>query len=106
MDQFLQGISLVAQVFALAAFLAVIVERLVEHFIKPLLARAGQSWLAPYAALVLGAAVSLAFGIDVFSPIATAVGVEMTAPWAGLALSALVVGGGSQFMHDIWPSGK
>jgi hypothetical protein len=105
MTDFLDGIGLVVQVFLFAAFLALIVERLVEKFVKPLLPEAYQHWSA-YAALALGLIFSWAFGIDLLTPVATAVGLEPFVPWAGYLLTGLIVGGGSNFLHDVWPGGN
>lgn len=102
MNTFLDGLDLVAQIFLFAAFLALIIERLVEKFVKPALPAQWQT-LSAYTALVLGLLFSWAFGIDLLTPIATAVGLEPFVPWAGYLLTGLIVGGGSNFLHDVWP---
>ena len=108
MEQFTQALSTVTTVLLFATFLATINERLVEKFIKPLLGKIGNgetnaSQYTAHAALVTGALIAVLFGIDLFTPIADALGITMTAEWAGMALTAVLVGGGSNFIHDVWP---
>ena len=103
MMDFANGLALVAQVVLFTGLLAFVVERLVEHFVKPLLDMQGWHVATPYVALALGLAFSLLFRIDLFTPLAVAVGLQPLTPWAGLTLSGLVVGGGSNFLSDIWP---
>jgi hypothetical protein len=101
----------VASVLALALFLALVVERVIEFVIKPLiesLARAA-GWdvekvdlIIPYVAAGLGAAVAWGFGLDLFADLAAAVGLTPAA-WFTRALTAVVVAGGSNLLHDLWP---
>lgn len=100
---FAQGLALSSQVFLLAVFLATVNERLVEFFFKPALSAAGLGSATPYVALLLGALISVGFGIDLFTPIVEGMGFTLAVDWAGLALSALAVGGGSNLLHDVWP---
>jgi hypothetical protein len=96
---------------ALALFLALVVERVIEFVIKPLienLARAA-GWdgekvglIIPYVAAGLGAAVAWGFGLDLFADLAAAVGLTPAA-WFTRALTAVVVAGGSNLLHDLWP---
>ena len=105
-EVFTNALTLVTATLLFATMVATVNERLVEKLAKPVIHRIpviGE--YADYVALVTGALISIGFGIDLFTPIATAVGVHMTAPWAGLALTAAIVGGGSHFIHDIWPGG-
>lgn len=107
MEALAESIAAIAEVFAFAGFLAFLVERLVEQFIKPGLSLAGvaaatSSQLVAYLALLLGLAASVAFQVDLVSPLATAVGLEPLSQWPGLILSGLVVGGGSHLVHDVW----
>lgn len=100
---FVDALALMLQVFFFAAMLALIIERLTEKFVRPLLERWGQEWLLAYVALLLGLLFSLAFGIDLLTPLAVAVGLSPFVPWAGYLLTGLMVGGGSNFLHDVWP---
>ena len=105
------SIAGVASVLALALFLALVVERVIEFVIKPLvesLARAAgwdvekASLIIPYIAAGLGAAVAWGFGLDLFADLAAAVGLTPAA-WFTRALTAVVVAGGSNLLHDLWP---
>lgn len=101
----------IATVLGLAFFLALVVERVIEFVIKPLienLARAA-GWdvekvgvVIPYIAAALGAAVAWGFGLDLFADLATAAGLTPAA-WFTRALTAVVVAGGSNLLHDLWP---
>lgn len=104
MDALLEGLAMVAPVLALALMLATVNEKLVEMVGKPLLKRWGREFWAPYVALGLGSLIAVLFGIDLFSPLAEMVGAEPLVPWAGMALSAPLVGAGSMFIHDVWPT--
>jgi hypothetical protein len=103
MEVFLAAISLVMSVLFYALMLAYIGERIIEFFVKPILERYSLTFWTPYAALLFGAAISVLFGVDLFSPIAAHVGLVMLAPWAGYFLTAILVGGGSHLIHDVWP---
>lgn len=101
----------VASVLTLALFLALVVERVIQFVIKPLvenLARAA-GWdvervgvVIPYISAALGAAVAWGFGLDLFADLAAAAGLS-PAVWFTKALTALVVAGGSNLLHDLWP---
>lgn len=105
------NIAGVASVLTLALFLALVVERVIEFVIKPLvesLAKAA-GWdmekvgaVIPYIAAVLGAAVAWGFGLDLFADLAAAAGLSPAA-WFTRALTAVVVAGGSNLLHDLWP---
>lgn len=103
----------VAGVLALAFFLALVVERVIQFVIKPLiesLARAAGwdvervSLVIPYIAAILGAGVAWGFGLDLFAALAGAAGLAPAA-WFTRALTAVVVAGGSNLLHDLWPQG-
>lgn len=103
MEQLAQAIATIAGVFAFAALLALIVERLVEKFVKPPLQKYEWDAATAYVALALGVAFSWSFGIDLLTPLAAAVELSPFVPWAGYLLTGLVVGGGSNLLHDLWP---
>lgn len=105
------NIAGVASVLTLALFLALVVERVIEFVIKPLvesLAKAAGwdvervSVVIPYIAAVLGAGVAWGFGLDLFADLAAAAGLSPAA-WFTRALTAVVVAGGSNLLHDLWP---
>lgn len=107
MEMFLETLAAIGGVFAFGSLIALTVERVVEKLLTwPLEARGLPSELKAYAAWVLAGAFSGAFAIDLFTPLAVAVGLEPFVPWAGYLLTALAVGGGSQLLHDIWPQGS
>lgn len=101
----------VAGVLSVAFFLALVVERVMQFVIRPLLEAAmkaaGQDvekvgLVLPYIAAVMGGLVSYGFGLDLFAEMATAAGLEPAA-WLTKLLTALVVAGGSNLLHDLWP---
>jgi hypothetical protein len=103
MDTFLSALGLVATVVLFAGLLATVTERLVEHIVKPAAQSLGVAGAVPYAAMLLGLAFSVAFGIDLFTPVAVAIGLEPLTPWAGLVLSGWLVGGGCNLICVVWP---
>lgn len=90
-------------VLAFALFLATVNERLVEKFLKPVLQKGGRESWTGQVALLSGLLMSVAFGIDLFTPAAEALGISLAVPWTGVLLTGLLVGGGSNFIHDVWP---
>ena len=107
METFLQALATIAGVFAFGSLLALTVERLVEKFVTWPLERIGwPSEVKAYVALVVAGLFSWGFAIDLFTPLAVSVGLQPFVPWAGYVLTALAVGGGSQLLHDVWPSGE
>ena len=103
--------SSIATVLGLALFLALVVERVIEFVIKPLIEAMAKAagWdvdkvglVIPYIAAALGAAVAWGFGLDLFADLAAAVGLTPAA-WFTRALTAVVVAGGSNLLHDLWP---
>lgn len=114
MNELSGAFGAVAGVLSLALFLAMVNERVVEFVVRPfveaLLRRAGQpkeeaAKVMPYVAAGMGGLISWGFGLDLFAPLAAAVGLE-PATWVTRLLTALVVAGGSNLLHDLWPSGQ
>jgi fructose-specific phosphotransferase system IIC component len=94
-------IASVLQVFLLAVLLATINERLVELFIKrihPVL-----DAQACYVALVTGLVLAFLFNVDFVGPVAEGITGVDSIPYAGLVLSGIMIGAGSNFLHDVWP---
>lgn len=83
-------------------FMALALERLVELFIKPAVP-AQYKVIVPYAALVLGVLAAFGFNIDLITPTLEGFGIEPAVSWAGLLVSGLLIGGGSNLLHDLWP---
>lgn len=114
MSDFSAAFGTVAGVLALASFLILVTERVTEFVLRPVLVGlaklAGKreedvSPLLPYVAGGLGAALSFGFGLDLFGPLAAAVGLHPAA-WVTTGLTALVVAGGSNLLHDLWPESE
>ncbi|MFW6184032.1 MAG: hypothetical protein ACOC8X_09565 [Chloroflexota bacterium] len=104
MEAFINALATIAGVFAFGGLVALAIERLVEKFATwPLKQLGWPKEIKAYVALLLGGLFSFGFNIDLFGPLAVAVGLSPLIPWAGKLLTALAVGGGSHFLHDIWP---
>jgi hypothetical protein len=86
----------VAQVVAAALFLSFLAERLVEYFSSPLFSRYApdHAWLQMYLVAVVGGALSYLAQINLFGGV-------FPSELAGVAATALVIGGGSEFVHQI-----
>ena len=84
-----------ATVIAAAVFIAFAAERLVEYFSAPLFERYApdHAWLQMYLVAIVGGILSYLARINLFGEIFT---VELV----GVVVSALVVGGGSEFLHQ------
>lgn len=112
MNELSSAFGAVAGVLSLALFLVMVNERVTEFVLRPIVAAllkaVGKSEflgdVLPYVSAALGAAISWGFGLDLFAPLAAAVGLEPAA-WVTKLLTALVVAGGSNLLHDLWPSG-
>ena len=82
-----------------ALFLALVNERVVEYFISPLFDKFYEEgrWLLLYVSLVTGGLLSFLAGVDLLA----IAGVELVYP-VDLIVSAVLVGGGSNLLHDIF----
>jgi hypothetical protein len=109
------GLSLVAPILALAGLLALINERTMEVLVKRLLSPIERALPAVcdyrsdillILSMITGAVFSLSFGIDFISPLITAVLGSSPTPLAGMLMSALVIGGGSNLLHELWSAFK
>jgi hypothetical protein len=82
---------------AVAIFLAVVVKTILDHIAEPLRLKFPtlDLWWFNYVALVLGGVVSWLAGLDLF-------GVYIGTPWLARLLTALVVGGGSKLINDVF----
>ena len=97
------NIEVIIETLAFASLLALVNERLVEKFVSPLLVEIRLKWVIPYIALLSGVLISLGFGIDFFTPLTEAMTRAPVVSWAGPVISGFIIGGGSSFLHDIWP---
>ena len=94
-------------VLGLALLVAGAVERLTEWLIKPLLENMAESARVPTLraiVFVLAAIASFLLNIDLLLPLMQQLGIAPVAPWVTPLLTAVFVGGGSNFLSDIWPS--
>jgi len=89
----------VAEVLTAAFFLALVNERLVGYF-DPIWKRIHVDELKQYVSFLTGAGFSFLFQIDLVSQM---IPTTPLIPWAGMFLTALIVGGGSNLLHDLWP---
>ena len=93
---------------ALAFFLALAVERLIEWFLKPALAKIADETYRTLATrlitLLFGGVVAFGLGLDLVTPLAEAAGVVLRWPLLPPILTAVIVGGGSTLLHDLWPN--
>lgn len=110
----IETVADVASVLAMAFFLALVVERIIQFVIRPLVENAVKAagrdpekvgLILPYISAVMGGLLSYGFGLDLFAAMAEAAGLEPAA-WLTQLLTALVVAGGSNLLHDLWPQGQ
>jgi hypothetical protein len=83
-------------------FMALVIERLVELLIKPALPEKAKP-AVPYIASVLGLLAAFGFSIDLITPTLAQFGITPAVDWAGKVVTGLLVGGGSNLLHDLWP---
>lgn len=83
-------------VLVVALFLAVVNERLVEWFVSPIFEKYGWDtmWLR-YVAGVTGFAISFFSSVNLLAT-------YVDNAWVGLVLTGLVVGGGSNLVHELF----
>lgn len=104
--------STVLNVLTLASFLILVNERITEFIYKPLIrdlvkltgkSEALASGLVPYVAAFSAMVIVVGFGVDIFRAWSVMVGIDPLPPnWATMALTAMVVAGGSNLLSDIW----
>lgn len=103
--------STAINVLTLASFLILINERITEFIYKPLIRDltklAGRPALAkkilPYFSAISAAVIVVGFNVDILRAWAAAMGFDPMPPaWVTMALTALIVSGGSNLLHDIW----
>ena len=109
----IETVGSVASVLAMAFFLALVVERIIQFVIRPLIENAvkavgrdpeGGALFLPYIAAVMGGLLSFGFGLDLFAGMVQAAGLTPEV-WLTQLLTAMVVAGGSNLLHDLWPTG-
>ena len=104
----------VAAAVSIAAFMALVIERLLETFGSPIYSAiqkfftgepGGSQPYMVYAGLALGLLSAYVFSIDAITPTLASLGQTLpaNAGWAGWVFTGLVIGGGSNLIHDLWP---
>ena len=96
------GLNSVAIIVAAVSALAFVEERLIEAFIKPLVPENLRQFIMPFSAVV-GVVICFAFALDVITPLLATFGVTPAVEWAGTLITGLAMGGGANFLSDIWP---
>jgi hypothetical protein len=85
----------------LILFLAFIAEGTTEYFARPILAYFGTIDTSPmwlrYVAMIVGVALSLAYRADLL----LMVGLEAIHPLIGVVLTGILIGRGSNYIHDL-----
>jgi hypothetical protein len=82
-------------------FLAIVLERLVELLVKPPLPESLRP-AVPYVSAGLGLLIAFGFNIDLVSPTLAQFDVKPAVSWAGRVVTGLLIGGGSNLIHDLW----
>ena len=84
-----------------AIFLALVNERVITYFITPLFDKFWKDgrWVLLYISAITGGLLSFVAGIDLL----TGVGISLSYP-VNLIVSAILVGGGSNLLHDVFYS--
>lgn len=89
------------ELIAVALFLSLSANRIIEAFVAPLKKRYPDLdlWWLIYVTWVAGGVLSYAAGVNLFAAV-----VPTLNPTAGLVLTALVVGGGANLIADLFPN--
>lgn len=92
-----EQIGLIAAVVVQLTVAAVVVERIVEFFVKPRLPEKYKGWTV-YVAIALGLLLSINYNLDAMVPLGFSAGIT----WLGKILTGVVIGGGTAFVHDLF----
>jgi hypothetical protein len=95
-------LAITAEVLVAALFLSTANEKLVGLFDK-VWEKIPIENVKAYVSFITGALISFLFQIDLVSPM---IPTTPLYPWAGALLSALIVGRGSNLIHDLYPTAK
>jgi len=91
--------------FAAAAVFALVIERITEVLVDPLVPDDYKKWtILP--TLALGLLGAFAFGLDFVGPLMESLGQEEVMTWVGTGITGLAIGGGSNLVHDLWPGSR
>jgi len=97
-------LTIVSGALAALLFWSAAVERFTELVLAPVIDRKPE--FKPYiiyGTLGFGVLVAFGFGVDSIGPLMESFGVSPPVSWAGTLATGLVIGAGSNFIHDIWP---
>lgn len=82
--------------------LAVVLERLVEYLVKPPLPEKYYPFI-PYLAAFAGLGIAFGFSLDLITPLLAQFEVVPAVDQMGEVVTGLLIGGGSNLLHDLWP---
>lgn len=105
-------LSAIASLIALLGFLGFLIERIVQHFVTPIvdhfdIQSSTRTLILMFTSLFLGLVSAFAFGLDVITPLVQPFITDnsvMPLPITGTLFTGIILGGGSQFIHDLWPT--
>ena len=96
------GIS--AQAIVLVAFFAFLAERLVERLVKPWVPENYKEPVAVFATLALGVLAAVGFKLDIINQLLVVANLgDPLNEWVSIVTTGLIIGSGSQLIHDLWP---
>lgn len=95
-------LTIVAEMLVGALFLSTANEKLVGLF-DALWDKIPVKNVKAYVSFITGALISFLFQIDLVSPMMPTTPLY---PWAGVLLTALIIGRGSNLVHDLWPTAQ
>lgn len=92
-----------ASTIATALFLALVLEKLIEMLVKPALPEQYSAYTI-YVSAVLGVLFAYGLNVDLVTPTLEQAGITPALDWVGKLITGLVLAGGSNLIHDLWPS--
>jgi hypothetical protein len=90
--------------FAIIFAITFIVEASVEYIFGTIFDKVPKlvpyKWVLMYVSLLVGIGVSFFYKFDLLSLLATTLGISFSVTWVGILFSGLVIGRGSNFLHQ------
>lgn len=100
----LDALGVAAQSVVVIAFFAFLAERLTERLVKPAVPEKYRDMTGKYVTLGLGVLAAVGFRLDIINSLLAAGGLgDPLNEWVSIVTTGLIVGGGSQLVHDLWP---
>ncbi len=94
-----------AAILLVIFFIAFLVESITEYLFGVLFQRipvlASYSWALIYVAAVIGIAGAFVYQFDLIATLGIYIGLLMAPNWFGMLLTGIVIGRGSNFVHDL-----